>query len=67
MFDDLGLQFHVQDMYSCRVKLVKGEVGERNALNPHWSPKFLECYVPYSSVISWVMNHHREDLPASQH
>lgn len=44
MFDELGLRSHVQDMYSCRVKLVR-EVGEHNASSPHGSSKFLTCYL----------------------
>lgn len=53
----------------CRVELVR-EVGEHNGSNPHRSPKFLGCYVSYSSAISWVINHHkndRDDLAAPQH
>lgn len=52
-----------------QVELV-GEVGEHNVSNPHRSPKFLGCYVSYSSAISWVINHHqndRDDLAAPQH
>lgn len=53
----------------CRVELVR-EVGEHNGSNPHRSPKFLGCYVSYSSAISWVINHHkndRDDLSVPQH
>lgn len=55
---------------SCRVELVRGEVEEYDGPNPHRSPKFLGCYVPYSSAVSWVINHHkndRDDPPAPRH
>lgn len=44
MFDELGLRSHVQDMYSCRVELVR-EVGQHNGSSPYGSSKFLGCYI----------------------
>lgn len=68
MFDELGLRSHVQDMYFCRLELVRGEVGEHNGSNPHGSCEFVGCYVPNSSAISWVISHpkkDRDDTPSS--